>query len=202
MITVDYSFTHLSTLFELDENSPSGLVWKYNRYGGKNNKQILRKAGTPAGGVDIANGGGTYRVWRASVNRQRYQAARVVYVLKHGDIENYKVVDHVDGDGLNNKMCNLVLKTTQENNQNVKLGTKNKTGVVGVFLERDLKYDKDIAYTATWNDVDCTAHRKRFYLQNFKHNYPETFAAAVAFRELKIKELIAHGMSYTPRHGK
>ena len=69
-------------------------------------------------------------------------------------------------------------------------------------LERDLRYDKDIAYTTTWNNIQGEANRKRFYLHNFEHNYSETFAAAVDFRELKIKELIAQGMSYTPRHGK
>ena len=198
----DYSLKHLTTHFIPDPLSESGLAWKSDVYGGRNNKQIIRSAGTRAGGVDVSVRQGRYKVWRVTHNGKRYQVARVVYILHFGDIPSSSVIDHIDGDGLNNKVSNLSLKTPRENNQNVRLGTKNKTGVAGVFLERDSKSKKDKAYTAVWSDLNCKQQRKRFYLKDFDFNYSETLKVATLFRENKIIELTEQGMLYTVRHGK
>lgn len=58
---------------------------------------------------------GYMSVW---VNKYRWYKHRVVWVLTNGPIPNGHVVDHIDGDVLNNSLSNLRLATMSQNAMN------------------------------------------------------------------------------------
>jgi hypothetical protein len=51
-----------------------------------------------------------------------------------------KVVDHVNGDGLDNRRCNLRLATTQQNTANSRRNTHAKSGYIGVHAHKSGKF--------------------------------------------------------------
>ena len=65
-----------------------------------------------------------------AVNNVNYRAARVIYKLVQGVDANQ--IDHVDGNRLNNRIENLRNVTGQQNQQNMKRCSRNKSGVTGV----------------------------------------------------------------------
>ena len=50
------------------------------------------------------------------------------------------VVDHIDGNTLNNKSHNLRIVTPEENTTNLSSLSKNKSGYTNIYLEQDGKY--------------------------------------------------------------
>jgi hypothetical protein len=84
------------------------------------------------------------------VHRNKYRVHRVIM-----GCPDELVIDHIDGNKLNNKRSNLRICTQGENNQNLtKLRTNNSTGYRGVYYNK--KLDK---YTAS-----VSINKKRVYL--------------------------------------
>jgi len=88
------------------------------------------KAGTVAGGVDSSTG---YRV--VGLCRKLFYAHRVAWALHHGEWPN-GVIDHIDGDRLNNALSNLRVVTQFENARNASIGRNNTSGAVGVSFDK------------------------------------------------------------------
>lgn len=198
IVTVDYFKPIAESIFAYDESSPSCLVFNKVIYGGRNLKQQIRKPGDFAGSKEYNNRSGEPLAWRVHYNGFRYNAHRLVWIIHSGQIDDSKVIDHLDGNPFNNRIENLQIKTVRENNQNVKLSSKNKSGVCGVFLEH--VEGLPVAWTATWNSAEGKTCRKRFYLKGEDSSI--VFAQAVAYRQSKIQELISLNMAYTDRHGR
>lgn len=87
-----------------------------------------RLAGTEAGTIHK-----NYRY--VKVDQKKYAVHRVIWKLAYGNIPDDMQIDHIDGDGLNNKLDNLRLVTNQQNqlNRKVNKGRKYK----GVYKSRD-----------------------------------------------------------------
>ena len=66
-----------------------------------------------------------------SINKQRYSVHRVIFYMTHGYCSEY--IDHIDGNGLNNKPENLRPATLSENKCNQKIYKSNTSGVKGVY---------------------------------------------------------------------
>lgn len=198
IIKVDYFVPIENEMFAYSEDSPSGLIFNKVVYGGKNNKQHLKKVGQAAGSKEYSNKSGEPLAWRVQLLGIRYNVHRLIWILHNKTISEDMVIDHLDGNPFNNIISNLQIKSPRENNQNVKLSSRNKSGVCGVFLEE--ANNIPIAWTATWSDIDGKPQRKRFYFKNMTNE--ESFIHAVAFREQKIKELVSLNMTYTDRHGR
>lgn len=80
----------------------------------------LIKHSTMRLGDSDTNAAGYRRVTfdRGALGRFRALAHRIVWVLHHGAIPDGQLVDHIDGDFLNNRINNLRLVTKSGNSQN------------------------------------------------------------------------------------
>jgi hypothetical protein len=122
--------------------------------------------------------------WRAQKGGYTFYAVRSSYLKdgKHNVILMHRVildapkgmfVDHINGDGLDNRRCNLRLCTHAENIRNSKTRRDNTSGYKGVYL---LKHDRKWCACLSVNGV--TRHLGRF-------TTPE--AAARAYNEAAEK---------------
>lgn len=75
------------------------------------------------------------------LSKQRL-AHRVAWLYVHGEWPK-NVIDHINRDGFDNRLCNLRDVTQSENLQNASVSRKNKSGVTGVRF--DVKRGKWVA---------------------------------------------------------
>jgi hypothetical protein len=109
---------------ELFEYKDGQLYWK-------NPTSSRCKSGQVAGAI------GKRGYWRVGVNYKHYTTHRIVFLLFHGYLP--KLIDHIDGNCLNNKIENLREATTSENLRNSKLSAKNTSGTKGVTWDKQTK---------------------------------------------------------------
>lgn len=141
------------------------LTWKVKRPGPKT------AIGMEAGSVKHD---GRYR--SLVLFHKRYYTHRVIWELMAGPIPAGLCIDHIDGNGLNNRWVNLRVTTLSENQRNRRLSKNSRTGVMGVFHHK--------------NGFAVTCAQE--YVGHFK-----TIAAATAAR--KQAEAIA---GFHPTHGR
>jgi hypothetical protein len=114
---------YLRELFVVDPTSPSGLRWKVRRRGS-------RGMGGVAGCKAELSPGKLY--WLVGVPGGHARAHRIVWAIVHGsDLDGYQI-DHINGDGLDNRIENLRLATSSQNNRNRKTAKNSTTGIRGV----------------------------------------------------------------------
>lgn len=84
------------------------------------------------------------RYKRVAINGQRYFVHRIIWIMHNGEIPKNYEIDHIDRNGLNNKLENLRLVTRRENilNSNIVLSVSpfNKFGGVGYRKDRKRWY--------------------------------------------------------------
>ena len=92
-------------------------------------RRNTRRANKVAGAINSAG----YRVIGIGADLLVY-AHRIAWTLHFGEFPAPdKVIDHADGDGLNNAKDNLRLVQQAQNTKNKRLGRRNTTGYKGVF---------------------------------------------------------------------
>ena len=120
-----------SEYFIYDTSSPSCLRWKNGK---SNGKHLTMKPMDVAGWIGSNNGGG--RRWSVTFNRKTKYVHRIIWELFNGPIPEGMVIDHVNGDSLDNKIENLECKTREENMQNKKGCSNNTSGKTGVSIQK------------------------------------------------------------------
>jgi len=128
-------------------------------------------------------------IWSAKTNKTKYlligvnykliRAHRLAWMYVNGSFPEGQI-DHVDGDGLNNRINNLRVVSPLENCRNRPKYSNNKTGVVGVFWHKGKKsYIAKIMITGKHKHLlstrdffeACCARKSAEVEHNFHANY-------------------------------
>lgn len=91
-----------------------------------------RFAGKRAGSLG-SNGNRHY--WICVINRKRISAHRLI-MLMLGRLSDGMEVDHMNGNGLDNRLVNLRIVSRRQNNMNLRRQSRNGSGVTGVRFNR------------------------------------------------------------------
>jgi len=102
-----------------------------------------RDAGTVAGAYHSSR---TRDYKRLKINGTAYVVHRVIWALHHGDILDESLeIDHINQDGRDNRIENLRLVPRSLNQRNAKLRQDNTTGISGITIKKNGKYQVRIA---------------------------------------------------------
>ena len=172
------------------EDSPTGLRWSVDIFSGRWLKILKVAKHSIAGSATVS------KHYEVTCRQKKYYCHRVVWQLNNGEIPEGFVIDHIDGNGLNNNICNLRAVPHRANIQNSKVNKANKSGVCGVFkfIDRGVWY-----WIASWNSIEGKAMKRRFNINKLGNEV--AFTLACAARRNAIDNLNKQGQSYTERHG-
>lgn len=151
--------------FYYDESSPSCLRWKDNVYTGRYGKIIIAKKDSTAGCLDSQG----YFV--VTVNGIPYKAHRVVWVLKNDcNIPNDLVINHIDCNRSNNRICNLELTTVAENNRKRKYHITDDVCILNTSGENGIRFNSKKKYwSASWYE-NCVRKYRSFNSKKYGYN--------------------------------
>lgn len=181
----DLYFDELDTLFYIDDTSPTLLRRKV---------AIRTYAANSIAGVISRDVYKDARSYTVPVNGYRASVHRIVWVLYYGSIPNNLAIDHINGNGLDNRIENMRLTTIKENSRNQKKFNKNLSGITGVGITKDKKYTY-----AHW--VDSSGVKKKITFNVGRLGYEGALQAAVEARKAAIALVSLDGEAYTDRHG-
>lgn len=186
---LDMSHLDWHEWFYYDESSPTYLRWKIDKFDTRGQRTAYAQAGNVAG----KKNGERSTVLLDGI---RYKTQRIIWELFFGSITDDLIVDHEDGNPLNNRLDNLRLIPQPINTRNAKKRTDNQSGVTGVSYSsngRGTWY-----WCARWQE-NLKYKIKRFNVKDF--GYDKAFHLACEYRKNMIKELNKNGAGFTERHG-
>jgi hypothetical protein len=99
----------------------------------------LLKRKIAAGGLNVGDVAGTKRpngYVMVSINNKQIRAHRVAWEMYYNEKPN-GCIDHINGIRDDNRIVNLRVVSVAENNRNLSINSRNKTGVTGVSWESD-----------------------------------------------------------------
>lgn len=178
-----------SDLLIYDESSKSCLRWKVD----VNSKSA--RAGDPAGKIVKTKSGNLY--WKITYKGRGYLAHRIVYELCTGEkLDPKTLIDHYDGNGLNNKFLNMRKADHKTNRRNSR-----RFNTIG---------ENGLPFGMCWHSeghsirvrlpmIDGKRISKSFSLAKYC-GLENAIQAAIEWREMMILELDFMSHGYTEQH--
>jgi len=121
-----------------DPTSSTGLRFVNNGSSGRKGTTCKYKAGDEAGSKRTKG----YLSITCCVNKIHYIASRVIWYLVYGVYPNEdQVIDHINGNSLDNRVENLRICSQHFNTKNKKMREDNTSGHVGVYFVKGEKYN-------------------------------------------------------------
>ena len=78
------------------------------------------------------------KYYMVDLDGRSYRLHRLVWIYHYGDIPDKMLVDHIDGNRLNNHIENLRLATNSQNLRNSKISSINTSGIKGVSWSKQM----------------------------------------------------------------
>lgn len=75
---------------------------------------------------------GDRRYWNVKLRGKRHYVHRIIWEMHHGPIPKGMCIDHINGDGRDNRIDNLRVATLSENQRNRAVNKNSSTGITGV----------------------------------------------------------------------
>lgn len=114
-IKLDYNI-EWEKYIELTNDHPSGIKIKI----GEKDRKVTK------------SGKSQNKYWRIWFNSNHYAVHRIIWVMTNGFLDPNLVIDHIDGDSLNNELKNLRAVSYKINSRNRKLVSSNVTGISSI----------------------------------------------------------------------
>lgn len=73
---------------------------------------------------------------RTTIGNKQFLAHRIAWFIYYGEWPS-KHIDHINGNGIDNRINNLREVSCSENQKNRRLSSNNKTGLTGVFFNKN-----------------------------------------------------------------
>lgn len=138
------SKSELINLFIYNEET-GDLIWKTRGeeyFKSKRGHAIWnsRYTGCIAGSVGTHGSNSSKKSYvKVSINKSMFYAHRIIYIIFNGSIDGDLEIDHINGNGLDNKIENLRLVSRVENLKNRRRCSINSSGFNGVSFDKKSK---------------------------------------------------------------
>jgi hypothetical protein len=93
-----------------------------------------KKSGSLAGSLFMDRTGKKY--WRIKINNKNIFAHRIIWEMFNGPIPDGMEVDHINCEGIDNRIENIRMADRFDNAKNLKIGKRNKSGLKGVYWNK------------------------------------------------------------------
>lgn len=130
--------------------------------------------------------------WRVKFKTKAPYAHRIIWEILNGPVPPNSLIDHIDGNVLNNCPENLRLVRSDLNSKNKAIYRNNTTGVTGVK-----KYSR--GFVASWIDLEGNDKSRSFNANILGEDL--VFKLACECRIAMLNILNEQGAGYTERHG-
>lgn len=193
IVLTPIKFDDYAEYFSYDSTSPSGLSRIKGVFNGTYENGKLGHCG-----YKLTRACGSQH-WVISFKNRNASVHRIIWELNYGEIPEGMVIDHLDGNSLNNNLNNLRLVTKSKNRRNTKKYKNTVGGTFGVHLINN-KQGNPSSWLACVSNLNGERIRKYFSIG--KLGYDEAFSLACRWRSDQISFLNDQGAGYTERHGK
>jgi len=121
-----------------------------------------------------------HRYARIGIDNKNYKLHRIIFLYHQGYMP--KMIDHINGDGFDNRIENLREVNNVQNRYNSRLYSTSKSGVKNVYWQRNCK-----KWTVT---ITINGERKNF---GYYIDLEEAKKVAISMRNKYLKEFANHG---------